>query len=52
MIRKRKRAKKCGRIRQLSGGWTTRALGFLYSRVVDDFLRINTFGVSMARSPN
>lgn len=51
MIRKRKRVRKCGRNRQLSGGWT-RALGFLYRRVVDDFLRINTFGASMARSPN
>ena len=51
MIRKRKRGRKRGRIRQLSGDWT-RALGFLYRRVVDDFLRINTFGTSMARSPN
>lgn len=51
MIRKRKRGRKRGRIRQLSGGWT-RALGFLYRRVVDGFLQSKTFGNSMARSPN
>lgn len=51
MIRKRKRGRKRGRNRQLSGGWR-RALGFLYSRVVDVFLRSKTFGNSMARSPN
>lgn len=51
MVRKRKRKRKLGRIKQLFGN-LMKGFGILDSRMADGLCRRGTIGTVLARSPN